>query len=55
MDSVEHEKPSKFYNQFHSMYLEFAGVHLAHGPFISTFNLSTHEWVAHTNFGEDVF
>jgi len=48
-------RPSKFLNLYHSSYLEFTGLHLAHGPFISTFNLSTNEWIAHTNFGQDVY
>lgn len=44
-------RPSNYFNLYHSMYLEFTGIHIAHGPFISTFNISTKQWIAHTNFG----
>ena len=37
------------------MYYEFNGLHVAHGPFISSFDLSYRTLVKHTKFEEDIF
>ena len=35
--------------------MEFNGIHLAHGPFVSSFNMSTRQWVSHIKFKTDIF
>ena len=44
-DRANQERIAPYFNLFHSAYMEFSGVHVAHGPFVSSFRLNTNEWI----------
>ena len=52
---AKNERARPYYCMFQGMYYEFNGLHVAHGPFITSFDLSQRVIVKHTKFSHDIF
>ena len=55
IDNNMHDRVQKWYNLYQGMYLEFNGIHFAHGPFVSHFDMSQKKMVSMEKYSCDVF